>query len=123
MGKFLAGPIGSALRVFGGAVLGALVKFLVDGNKLQALKPSDLSTWIAAGLVVAVPLLIAFVNPADPRFGSTSASGNGRATATSERGGYPPGPKTTGQLKPPPKGPAPGAKPRPSAGSPPSPGS
>jgi hypothetical protein len=31
----------------------------------------------------------------------------------SERGGYPAGPRTSDQLTPPPKGPAPGAKPSP----------
>lgn len=38
----------------------------------------------------------------------------------SERGGYPAGPKTSDQLTPPPKGPAPGGKPS-SAGEPASP--
>jgi hypothetical protein len=44
-----------------------------------------------------------------------------RRQGVSERGGYPAGPRTSDQLTPPPKGPAPGAKPPtdggPSAGS------
>jgi len=40
------------------------------------------------------------------------ASGDGRKrSSVSVRGGYPAGPKTADQLAPPPKGPAPGAKP------------
>ncbi len=34
-----------------------------------------------------------------------------RSTAIDRKGGYEPGPKTTSELAPPPKGPAPGAKP------------
>jgi hypothetical protein len=39
--------------------------------------------------------------------------------AIERKGGYEPGPKTTAELAPPPKGPAPGAKPSNSGGNPP----
>lgn len=42
---------------------------------------------------------------------SKAAEGRGKQAGVSERGGYPAGPKTADQLAPPPKGPAPGAKP------------
>jgi hypothetical protein len=41
-----------------------------------------------------------------------AAERDGKQTSgVSQRGGYPAGPKTADQLAPPPKGPAPGAKP------------
>jgi hypothetical protein len=43
--------------------------------------------------------------------GKASEDGRKRSSGVSERGGYPAGPKTADQLAPPPKGPAPGAKP------------
>jgi hypothetical protein len=43
--------------------------------------------------------------------GKASEDGGKRSSGVSERGGYPAGPKTADQLAPPPKGPAPGAKP------------
>jgi hypothetical protein len=43
--------------------------------------------------------------------GKATENGGKRSAGVSERGGYPAGPKTADQLAPPPKGPAPGAKP------------
>jgi hypothetical protein len=43
--------------------------------------------------------------------GKAAESSGKRSVGVSERGGYPAGPKTADQLAPPPKGPAPGAKP------------
>jgi len=43
--------------------------------------------------------------------GKASGDGRKRSSGVSVRGGYPAGPKTADQLAPPPKGPAPGAKP------------
>lgn len=72
-GEFLTTPIGSALRVFAGVVLGYFVLDLkADGT--ISVSVGDVMTWVAAGLVVAVPLVIAFVNPADTRFGRTAPS-------------------------------------------------
>jgi len=68
IGKFLAGPIGSALRVFVGAVLAAVFLESQDGT----IDFGNWPTWVAAGIAVAVPLVIAAVNPQDPRFGRTA---------------------------------------------------
>lgn len=43
--------------------------------------------------------------------GKAAERGGKQTAGVSERGGYPAGPKTADQLTPPPKGPAPGAKP------------
>ena len=68
MGQFLATPLGSAVRVFAGLVLGYFVLDLQnDGGVSVTL--DDLGTWVAAALAVALPIVIAWVNPADPRFG------------------------------------------------------
>jgi uncharacterized membrane protein YjfL (UPF0719 family) len=67
---FLATPFGSACRVALGVVLGYLVLDLSnDGTVSVSL--DEVVTWVAAALVVAVPILIAYVNPADTRFGRT----------------------------------------------------
>jgi membrane protein DedA with SNARE-associated domain len=70
--SFLANnPIGAALRVFAGVVLGYFVLDLgADGE--VSVSADDLNAWIAAGLVVAVPIIIALINPADTRFGRGS---------------------------------------------------
>jgi hypothetical protein len=73
MGKFLTTPIGSALRVLVGVVLGYLVLDL-SADKTISVGLDEVTTWIAAGLVVAVPILIAAVNPADTRFGKVGPS-------------------------------------------------
>lgn len=66
--KFLTTPIGSALRIALGLVLGAWVASLQAGNALVP-EVDDILTWIGAALVIVVPLVIAALNPADPRFG------------------------------------------------------
>ena len=73
MGEFLKGPIGSALRVALGSLLGSVVTLLSAGGKVTDLANVDF--WnVALGLAVtvAVPLIIAALNPADTRFGKTS---------------------------------------------------
>jgi len=72
MGKFLTTPLGSALRIFVAAVLGYLVLDLTTDGKIDV-SVSDLNTWVAAAIVVALPVVIAAVNPADTRFGKTDA--------------------------------------------------
>lgn len=69
-GKFLAGPVGSFLRVFGAAVLGGLLTFLLNGETLRGLGFDDLEVWVGIGLTASLPILIAAVNPQDPRFGA-----------------------------------------------------
>jgi hypothetical protein len=72
-GKFLAGPIGSALRVGLALVLGYYVAHLAAGGTVVP-SASDWQTWAGAALVVVVPVIIAAVNPQDPRFGKTTGS-------------------------------------------------
>lgn len=69
MGEFLSGPVGSALRVFLGVVLGSLVTWLTNGGTLSGLTWADLESWLGAAIASGVPILIAALNPQDPRFG------------------------------------------------------
>jgi hypothetical protein len=70
-GRFLAGPIGSAARIALGLVLGSYVSSLQSG---AGLVPSlnSVYTWLGAAVAVALPIIIAALNPQDPRFGSGS---------------------------------------------------
>ena len=69
--KFLATPVGSAARIAVGVVLGyAVLDLSQDGS--VSVSWSEVNTWVAAALVLAVPVIIAAVNPADPRFGKGS---------------------------------------------------
>ena len=72
LGTFLASVPGSALRVFVGSVLGSLVIWLTNGNTFHTLGWTDLELWVGAAVTVALPVLIAWVNPQDPRFGRGS---------------------------------------------------
>lgn len=75
MGAFLAGPVGSAVRVFLGLLLGSLVAVLQAGDIASL---GDLDWWqtaISAALAVALPLIIAAINPADTRWGKGSVTG------------------------------------------------
>ena len=69
VGKFLSGPIGSALRIFVAAVLGYIVLDLQTDGKVS-ISYDDVSTWIAAAVVVALPVIISALNKHDPRFGN-----------------------------------------------------
>jgi len=66
--QFLANPFGSFLRVFVSAVLVLWLADLADVRYLH-FDATEWSNWLALGLVAAVPILIAWINPADPRFG------------------------------------------------------
>lgn len=68
---FLTTALGSALRVFVGLFLGSLVAYLGGGGKLEALNLETIWTWVGAALAVALPVLIAAINPQDTRFGRT----------------------------------------------------
>ncbi len=74
-GKFLTTPLGSALRVFLGAVLAYLVLDLQTDGTID-ISVGDVMTWVAGALVIAVPLLIAALNPADTRFGKKAGDVN-----------------------------------------------
>jgi hypothetical protein len=69
MGSFLAGPVGSAVRVFVSVVLGAFVLDLTNTGNISL---DSWETWVVAGLVSALPVLVAYINPSDPRFGNGS---------------------------------------------------
>ena len=71
MGKFLASAPGSALRVFIAVLLGGLVAWLGNGNTFDGLTLAEVQTWLGVAVATALPVLIAWVNPADPRFGKT----------------------------------------------------
>lgn len=66
MGEFLATPVGSWLRVF---VATALTAFLADLSSDQI--AVDWKGYLIAGLVAVLPVIIAYLNAADPRFGKT----------------------------------------------------
>ena len=64
IGTFLAGPVGSWLRVFVAAAIGLYLVDLQDSE--ITLSVTDYAT---AGAVAVLPIIIAWLNPADPRFG------------------------------------------------------
>lgn len=67
MGKFLAGPVGSWLRVWLATALTAVLADLAtDGVAL------DWTAYAIAGLVAVLPVIIAWLNPSDTRFGTGS---------------------------------------------------
>lgn len=67
MGKFLVSPVGSWLRVFASGVLGA---WLLDLTGAATIEWNNWQAWVIAGLVAALPVAIAWLNSADPRFGN-----------------------------------------------------
>ena len=69
IGRFLATPVGSMLRVFVSAVIVAAFADLAD------LKEFDFTDWkiyVGAGLTAVLPVIVAYLNPQDPRFGRTA---------------------------------------------------
>jgi len=66
--SFLAGPVGSWLRVFVAVVLGLWLADLASVGTIH-FDAAEWGTWLAAGLVAVLPVIIAWVNPNDPRFG------------------------------------------------------
>jgi len=74
MGSFFAkSPWGGVVKVFLGTVLGAFYLWLQNGNSWNNLDLTALTGFVGAGLIVAVPLIINIVNPADTRYGKGSA--------------------------------------------------
>lgn len=65
------GWVGGAIRVFAGALLGYFYLDLVADQKVEV-SWDEVNLWVAGALIVAVPLVIAAVNPADFRFGRGS---------------------------------------------------
>lgn len=75
MGNFLTTPFGSFLRVVAGLVLAALMTFLLNGKTFADLQWADLQLWVSVAVGSALPVLIAYVNPQDSRFGRGTDSG------------------------------------------------
>jgi hypothetical protein len=70
LGRFLATPWGGAVRIFVGLLLGYFVLDLQNDGKINV-SADDLATWVAAALVVVIPIAIALINPQDERAGYT----------------------------------------------------
>ena len=69
IGTFLAGPVGSWLRVFASGVLSAFLLSLTDAAEIDF---AAWETWVIAGLISVIPVVVAWLNTADPRFGNGS---------------------------------------------------
>ena len=67
MGAFFAGPVGSWIRVWVATALTALLADLVSDSVSL-----DWKAYAIAGVVAILPPIIAYLNPADPRFGNGS---------------------------------------------------
>ena len=68
MGAFLAGPVGSWLRVFVATALTAFLADLAEGSGWVF----DWTAYLLAAVVALLPIVIAYLNTADPRFGKGS---------------------------------------------------
>lgn len=72
MKEFLATPVGSFVRVFVGFVVAAAIAVAQTGD-VHSLGSIDWWEATLAGAIGAlVPVVIAWLNPADPRFGKGS---------------------------------------------------
>lgn len=69
--EFLKNPLGSWLRVFVSVVLGLWLADLTNVKYLHW-DPSEWLAWLAAGAIAVLPVIIAWVNPRDTRFGAGS---------------------------------------------------
>lgn len=64
-------PLGSAAKSFLAFIIGAAV---ADWATKGAISLTEWQTWLIGGFVTVVPPLVAWLNPADVRFGNGSAS-------------------------------------------------
>lgn len=64
-------PLGSVVKVFVAVVVGALV---ADWSKAGVIDFGNWQSWLIAGAVSALPLLVNWLNPADPRYGRGAGS-------------------------------------------------
>jgi len=73
MGKWLATtPLGSIVKVFVGTALGGFYLFLKNGSSFDDITLDVVEGFIVGGLIVVLPMLINFANPADARYGRGS---------------------------------------------------
>ena len=70
--EFLKNPVGSWLRVFISVVLGLWLADLISSGSLH-FDLSEWQAWTAAGLIAVLPVIIAWVNPKDERFGRSDS--------------------------------------------------
>lgn len=73
MQTFLSTPVGSFLKVFVSIVLGAALADLSGLESFEGLL-DGWQGWVIAGLSSALPVIINYLNPADPRYGKTPTS-------------------------------------------------
>lgn len=66
-------PIGAAARVASGLVLGSFVTYLLNGGSLTEVSWADAQAWVGAAVAIAAPPVIAWLNPADARWGRGSS--------------------------------------------------
>lgn len=66
MGEFFASPVGSWLRVFLATALTVYGADLADDGIAV-----DWRGYVVAGVLAILPVVIAYLNPADTRFGRT----------------------------------------------------
>lgn len=67
---FLKDPVGSWLRVFAATIIAAALADLTEGD-VDLL--NHWQTYLVAGVAAVLPVIVAWINPADPRFGRGSA--------------------------------------------------
>jgi hypothetical protein len=65
--KILNSPVGSALKVFVAVFLTMLV---ADWSNHGSIDWDSWQLWVIAGLASAVPVVVNWLNPSDPRYGS-----------------------------------------------------
>lgn len=66
--KLAATPLGTAAKTFLAVVIGAAV---ADWSGAGDISLANLETWVIAGLVAAIPVVIDYLNPEDHRYGRT----------------------------------------------------
>ena len=62
-------PIATALKTFIAVVISAAVADFATGSHISL---TNWQTWVIAGLVSAVPVIVNWLNPADARYGKGS---------------------------------------------------
>lgn len=73
LGKFLASPLGSWVRVFVVVVGGFWLADIRNAGYFH-IDLSEWAPWLWAGVLAVVPVIVAWFNTYDPRFGRTKAS-------------------------------------------------
>ena len=64
--RFLNSPLGSALKIFVAVMLTMIVADWTNHGRIDF---ESWQTWIIAALASAVPVVVNWINPSDPRYG------------------------------------------------------